>query len=144
MGIYTLALRTSSGTNATAALELRTAASPRIRILEVGIALAAATASTFGLGRPAAIGLTPTAPVTGLAIDPADTPGTVQAAVAWATGPAAPANFLRRFSMPAAIGNAVIWPFPPGQEIVVPASSSIVFWNLATNAVADIYVTWSE
>jgi hypothetical protein len=110
--------------------------------MEIGIFLAGATASTFGLGRPAAIGQTPTAPITVLAEDPGDPAGTVTTALAWGTGPTAPTNFFRRISLPATVGTGVIWTFPRG--LVIPVSSSIVIWNLSSMGVSDIYVVVDE
>lgn len=137
----TLGTRTSDGSIAEAAYELLTGATPgRAKILEIGITLAAATASTFGLGRPAATGITPTDPVNFLPQDPNDViaDGVVQSAVAWGTGPIVPAGYLRRISLPATIGAGVIWTFPEG--LFIPVSSSIVVWNIAVNGVADVYV----
>ncbi len=145
MALYTHAARTSGTVSGDATWELRSG-SDRLYIREIGIFLGAATASIFGLGRPAAIGVTPTSPVTIQAMDPADPAGAAQTAVAWATKPTAPASsiYLRRIGLPAAIGAGVIWTFAPGSELIVPASSSIVIYNLATNGVADIYVVVDE
>lgn len=135
-----IGVRTSSGTDASAAWEIRTGATPgRFKLIELGIFLAAATASTYGLGRPQAIGDTPTSPVDFLSEDPNDViaNGVVQSALAWSTGPSVPSNFLRRISLPATIGTGVIWTFPEG--IVIPVSSSLVLWNLASNGVVDAY-----
>ena len=145
MGIYTHAARTTGTTSGNAAWELRSASTERLYVREIGIFMGAATASTYGLGRPAAIGVTPTSPVTGQAVDPAEAAGTAQTAVAWGTAPTAPTSsiYLRRIGLPAAIGAGVIWTFrDPG--LVVPVSSSIVIYNLATNGVVDIYAEWEE
>lgn len=135
-----LGVRTSSGTDATAGWEILTGATPgRAKIIEIGFFLAAATASVVGLGRPAATGITPTAPVDFLPEDPNDVlaSGVVQSALAWETGPTVPANFFRRIALPATIGTGVIWTFPEG--LVIPVSSSVVLWNLGTNSVLDAY-----
>lgn len=135
-----LAVRTSSGTDATAAWEIITGATPgRAKVLEVGVFLAAATASTYGLGRPQAVGITPTNPVDFLQEDPnnALASGVVQSALAWGTGPTVPTAFLRRVTLPATIGTGIIWTFPEG--LVIPVSSSLVLWNLGTNGVVDAY-----
>lgn len=142
MAIYSLANRTTRGTAATAAFEIRTAATDRPKILEIGISLAAATSSTFGLGRPQAIGVTPTSPITVMAEDTGDPVGTVTTAVAWGTGPTVPVNFFRRITLPATIGAGIIWTFPRG--LVIPVSSSIVIWNIGTNSVADIWIVIDE
>ena len=135
-----LGVRTTSGTDATAAWEILTGSTPgRAKIMEIGIFLAAATASVFGIGRPAATGVTPTSAVNLLPEDPNDViaAGVVRSALAWGTGPTVPTGFLRRISLPATIGTGVIFSFPQG--LVIPVSSSIVLWNLSTNAVVDCY-----
>lgn len=142
MAKYSLGVRTSGVTNATAAWEIRTASGDRAVVLEIGITLAAATASTYGLGRPAAIGVTPTTPVTVLAEDSGAPVGTAQSALAWATGPTVPVNFLRRVSLPATIGTGMVWTFPAG--LVIPVSNSLVLWNLGTNGVVDAWVVLDE
>ena len=135
-----LAVRTTGAADATPAWEIRTGATPgRVKIVELGFFLATATASIIGLGRPVAIGVTPTDPVDFLQEDPNDVlaSGVIQSALAWATPPTIPAAFLRRIALPATIGTGVIWAFSPG--IVIPVSSSIVLWNLSTNSTLDAY-----
>lgn len=137
---YTLAVRTSDGSNAAAAWEIITGATPgRVRLMEIGFFLAAATASIIALGRPAAKGITPTAPVDFLPYDPNDVlaSGVIQSALAWGTGPTVPGDFLRRIALPATAGTGVIWTF--GDGIVIPVSSSLILWNLASNSVLDAY-----
>ncbi len=142
MPIYSLAVRTTGVATATAAWEIRTDATHRARLMELGVFLAAATASVYGLGRPAAIGVTPTTPVDFEAEDPADVAiaSALQSALAWATGPTVPAKFFRRMSLPATIGSGVIWTWPKG--LAIPVSSSLVLWNLAANAVVDAHAVF--
>lgn len=138
--ILSLGVRTVDGTAAKAAWEILTGATPgRVKVLEIGFFLVAATASQIGLGRPAAIGVTPTAPVDFLVEDPSDVlaSGVVQSAVAWGTGPTVPTAFFRRISLPATIGTGVIWTFPKG--ITIPVSSSLILWNIGTNSLLDAY-----
>ncbi len=140
--IASLSQRTSSGASATAAWEIRTAATLRARILEMGISISAATASVFGVGRPQAIGVTPTSPQTFLQEDPNEPTPLATAAVAWGTGPTVPLNFFRRLSTPATIGSGVIWTYPRG--LFVAVSSSMVVWVLATSSVADMWAVEDE
>ena len=138
--IVSLDVLTTGVTTGTAAWEIRTGATPgRARLLELGVFLNAATASIFGLGRPQAIGITPTAPVDFLMEDPNDVlaSGVVQSALAWGTGPTVPTAFFRRIGLPATIGAGVIWTFPKG--IIIPVSSSLVLWNLATGSAVNAY-----
>ena len=138
--LISLGVRTVDGTAAHAAWEIRTGATPgRVKVLEIGFFLVAATASQIGLGRPQAIGITPTAPVNFLVEDPNDViaSGVVQSSLAWGTGPTIPTAFLRRISLPSTIGTGVIWTFPRG--ITIPVSSSLILWNIGTNSLLDAY-----
>jgi len=141
MATYSLANLTTNVTAANAALELRTTATDRVRVEEVGLSLNAATASTFGIGRPAAIGITPTSPITWLAQDPASPAGTAQTALAWGTGPTVPANFFRRWNLPATIGAGFIFFF---DNLWIAVSSSIVLWNIATGSAVNVHVKGDE
>jgi hypothetical protein len=146
MALYTHAARTSGTVSGDATWELRSTSTDKLFIVEIGIFMGAATASTFGLGRPAAIGVGPTSPVTVQAFDTGDPAGTGTTVVAWGTTkPTAPTSsiYLRRIGLPNAIGAGVIWTFGE-RGLIVPVSSSIVIYNLATNGVADIYVTLDE
>ena len=62
MAIYSLSQRTTVTTNAAAAWEMRSTSANKPKLMELAINLAAATASVYGVGRPAAIGITPTNP----------------------------------------------------------------------------------
>lgn len=138
--ILSLGVRTLSGTTAEAAWEIITGATPgRVKLKEVGVFMAATTASTFGLGFPQAVGTTPTTPVDFSQEDSNNVlaTGVVQSALAWAATPTIPLTFFRRISLPAVVGTGVIWTFPEG--LVIPVSSSIVLWNLAANGVVDAY-----
>jgi hypothetical protein len=135
--LYDLALRTTVTTTGAAAMELR-AGARRVRVLEVGISLAAATASTYGLGRPASAG-TATSPVLAQAQDPADIAALASGAVTWSAAPTAPTVFLRRLGTAATIGSGVVWTF---SRLVIPVNGSLVLWNLAANSAAtEVY--WS-
>jgi hypothetical protein len=142
MAIYSFAQRTSSGTAATAAWEIRTTASMRAKILEIGISQNAGTAGVYGFGRPQAIGVTPTSPQTVLAEDNQEVAGNSTIAVAWGTGPTVPSNYARRLSCPATIGAGVIWTFPRGY--IVGVSNSAIIWIIATAPVCDIWVVEEE
>ena len=142
MSKFSLGVRTVSATIAEPCLEIYTAATDRAKILEIGISIVAATASVFGLGRPAAMGITPTTPVTLLAEDTGDPVATVKTALAWATKPTVPTAFLRRVSLPATIGAGMIWTFPFG--LIIPISFSIVVWNITAVSLADIWVVVDE
>jgi hypothetical protein len=133
--------RQATGSAGFAFWELRTASTDRAKVERIGIILRGAAALVMGLGRPGAIGVTPTSPVTWLALDPADPAGTVQTALAWATGPTVPANFFRRFQMNTN-GEGLILTFPT--RLIVAVSSSIVLWGIAQAVARDIQVFGEE
>jgi hypothetical protein len=142
MAIYSIARRTTNTTSGQSAHSLITTSTDRAFLLEAGIFMGAATASTYSLGRPAANGTTPTSPVTLLAEDPGNPAGTVTSALAWSTSPTSPTNDLRRWASPATIGTGVIFTFPRG--LVIPISTNFVLQNLATNGVVDSYFVIDE
>jgi hypothetical protein len=142
MPIYSLSQRTSATSAGVASWEIRTTANARANILEVGLSQNTAVAGVYGLGRPAAIGITPTTPQTFLAEDAAEAASTITACVQWGTGPTSPVNFFRRVSCPATIGAGVIWTFPRG--LIIPVSSSLIIWILATAPVCDVWAVIEE
>ena len=138
---FSIGRRTTDGSSAAAALEI-IAGNSSAKILEIGIALVNATASIIGLGRPAAKGITPTAPVLLLGENSIDGVSNVSTAVAWATGPTVPTSFQRRISLPAVAGSFIVWTFKNG--LLIPAGASMVLWNLAANSVLEVYVVSGE
>lgn len=141
--IYSLGLRSTALTTGLASLTLLTAASQRSIIQEIGVFLAAAAASVFAFGRPAANGVTPAATNLFQAEDPSSVPAVSGGVLAWTTAPTAPTLAQRRWSGPATIGVGVIFTFPRG--ILVAVSSNYVVHNLAaTVAASDIYMTEDE
>lgn len=119
---------------------------------EVEVINATAAAQAFGLGKPAAIGVTPTSPVPAIPLDLklpySTTPGVapsqsqVTTALAWGTGPTVPAAFFARGSFPATVGASVKWTFADG--IWVPAGSTIILWGTGTNAPNDVNILVDE
>lgn len=142
MAIYSLANLTTNTTIANATLEVRTTATDRGKVMELAATLNAATASTFGVGRPAAIGVTPTSPITVLAEDSGSPAGTVTTALAWGTGPTVPVNFFRRWNLPATIGAGFSFVFPFG--LIIAVSNSIVLWNISTTGAVNAHVVVDE
>lgn len=133
MASYGLGARTIVNSAAAAACEVRATSANKPRIMEFSFMQTAApsAAATYGLGRPAAIGV---APSTDAAeqdeVDASGINALARIAVAWGTAPTAPANFFRRWSVPATAGAGVIWSFPKGLSIGL--SSSVVLWLIAT------------
>jgi len=137
MAISSLAQRTTTFTaTTTATVEWRTAAAGRCKVLEVSyINSSAATATSIGLGRPQAIGITPVN-VLFQRDDPADPASVTNGSLSWATSPTVPLIYHRRWGCAATIGVGVVWTFPRG--LVIPISSSLVIWNIATTTASDV------
>ena len=143
MGIYSLSQRTTATAAASASWEVRSTSTNKPKLMEIGISQVAATAGVYGIGRPAAIGVTPTSPQTFLDESDGNAPvGLTTSAVAWGTGPTVPTNHLRRVACPATIGAGAIFTFPRG--LGLPISSSIVVWIIATAPVCDVWAVAEE
>lgn len=144
MALYSMAQRTTATTAASASWEVRSGSANKPAVMELGLIQVTAVAGQYGIGKPAAIGITPTSPQTFL--DESDGSGTGTAAttsaVAWGTGPTVPANFFRRVTCVNAVGAGIIWTFPRGLRL--PVSSSIVVWIIATAPVCDAWAVVDE
>ena len=135
MAISSLALRTTNFTISQACWELRTPASVKPRVLELGIIQVTATAQTLGLGRPQAIGVTPVNVLFQQEED-ADPASVINASLSWGTSPTTPLIFMRRWNSAATAGVGIIWTFPRG--LTVPVSSALVIWNITTAVACDV------
>jgi hypothetical protein len=141
---YTRGIRSTNGTTTEAALEIIAGADVGFRLVgTLSLALAAATASSFGLGRPAAKGVTPTTPTTIPANDGGSINSKATTALAWGTSPTVPASFFYRGSFPNVIGSRSEWALP-ASGIWVPAGQTIVLWNIGATGVTDITFTIQE
>jgi hypothetical protein len=142
MATYSVAVRSTNITINNAVCEIYTPATLGIRVMEVGICQLAAAVVAYGLGRPAAVGVTPG--TTSLfqaeqsTIDPA---AKTNIALSWGTSPTAPLVYLRRCNTALAASGA-IWTFPRG--LYVPPSSSLVIFNITAGSAADIWFVIDE
>ena len=137
MAIFSLALNSTVTTTGASAMDLL-AGTNSPKIMQIGMSLGVATASTYGLGRA---GNTPvqTSGVALLAEGLDSNAALSKLAVAWGTAPTVPANFFRRIGLPATVGAGVIWGFSYG--LAVATATAMEFWNLATNG-NNINVYW--
>ena len=146
MARYAIGLAANATATALAVrAEIRATATNRPRILEITVTNAAATIVTLLMGRSAAIGVTPTAPLTFQALNPADVAAGTTTAIAWGTAPTITGiTPLQRVSFPATIGAGMTWSFQDG--LILPVSGSIIFWNLnaTSSAALDISVVIDE
>lgn len=143
MALYALAQRTTATAAASATWEVRSTSANKPKIMELGISQVTAVAGSYGIGRPGAIGTTPTSPQTFVDEGDGNAPaGNTTAAVAWGGGPTVPTNFNRRLTCAASIGVGAIFTFPRG--LGIPVSGSIVVWIIATAPVLDVYAVVDE
>jgi hypothetical protein len=143
MAIYSLGLRTTDVTQNHANVEIYTPSTLAIKIMEIGLAQVTATACIYGLGRPAAQGVTPVPVLFQAEQNSSDPAAKTNASLSWGTSPTQPTIFMRRVATPAAVGAGVIWTFPRGLQL--PASSSIVIWNISNPTVAcDVWIVIDE
>ena len=143
MAIYSLSQRTIVTAAGGATWEIIPGVR-RPRILEIGLSQVTAVAGTFGIGRPAAIGIDPTTPVLFQAELQGDQAATSAAVVAWTTTPpTVPTVFFRRVTCPATIGAGFIFTFPRGLYCT-PSTTSIVIWVIATAPVCDVWAVLDE
>ena len=145
MGLYSAGIQSVAAAAGATYATLHTGANLKARIREIGMFVNAATASSIGIIRPSNSPAASTS-ILGVAEDSSDPASTVNLDTAWGTAPTVGTNYLRRITIPATIGNGVIWTFNPGEELVVPVSSFLVFWNFGgvAGSVLNMYVKWSE
>ena len=119
---------------------------PEIR--EIGIFNQSGVAAIVGVGRPAAIGVTPGTLTTVQAGNAMDTiAGATTIAASWGTAPTAPSTFMRRADLQAAQGSGVIFTWLPGESVLWSGSAinTLVLWQVSASAVTyDIYVKVAE
>lgn len=133
MAIYSQGSATTVGTVTAPSWDLKASSTNSPKVMEYGLNLGAATASTYGVGRPGNDGsVAQTSPVLLQAENPADPAAQTGTAVAWSTAPTVPTVFLRRCFLPGTIGAGIIWTFPRG--LTIPVSKGLVNWNIAASS----------
>lgn len=128
----------AAGTINTDAIEIINQGTVEAFIKKITCTLVAATATSIGVGRPAAAGVTPTSPVALLAENGVDTT-LVKTAVAWGTQPTQPTNFLRIGAAPATIGAQIEFVFD-GQGVRLAPAQTLVIWNITASSQLNIAV----
>jgi hypothetical protein len=142
---YSLGVASIAAATGATYFTLHTAAANGVYIREIGLFVNAATASSVGLIRPSNTPVATTS-VLGLPQNPSDVASTVNLDTAWSTAPTIGTAYLRKMTIPATIGNGLIWQFPTDAPLVVAASSWLIFWNYGagTGSVLNGYVVWDE
>jgi hypothetical protein len=119
------------------------------RLVELGLACNAATASNLSLFRNTnASYAASTSSSVGQAENPADAAGTSLVDSAWSAAPTVTAaSRIRRFTLPATIGAGLIWYFQNGIWVRnATATDILVVWNEGGSAgsVQNGYAVWEE
>lgn len=149
MARFQLAVRSSNVTTGQAVLEI-IAGNKACRVKCIDLTLVTAVVGIFGIGRPAAKGVTPTTPVNLLPCDGVGDPSLASVALAWGTSPTAPTAYFKRASMPGVIGS--LWPnFEPfalspqgAVGWVISALTTLVLFNIVGGPTLDVGVEIDE
>lgn len=128
---------------------LRAPATEIMRIREIGVTLIAATASRLGLVRATTVSVTPGTTVAGQAVHPLGPASASLLVSSWGTVPVVSASFMRRMSLPAAIGAGYIWTWPADAPMLVGngvAISEVCIANIVAVACSlfEYYVAWED
>lgn len=145
MAIFSLCQNTTVTTTAAPSFDIRASANVAVRLYEWYVNLGAATASTYGLGRPANDATPPVqTSTTALQGEDPNTPASqCTTALTWSTAPTVPAQHLRRIFLPATIGAGALFTFPRG--ILFNASRGLVNWNIAvSSASTNVHLVCDE
>jgi len=136
MAIASLAVRTSNTTTNNANAEVIGSANTGFKAMEMGFTQNTGTASVFGMGVPAAIGVTPGTTSTFVYEDGGNTSTALTTvALTWATSPTNPSVYSRRVSTPATIGAGICWTFPRGFAVL--KAKTLTCSNIGTTVVLD-------
>ena len=142
MARYSQGFRLSATSAGTPLLELIGGAGSRARLVEFGLTPITQVVGSVGLGFAAAIGITPTTPVTFLSEQDNSTLA-VTSAMAWGTAPTLPTYFYRRASVPLT-QDEIVWTWPAGGGLVLLPATSLVLWNFATGPGFDAWAVFEQ
>ena len=128
---------------------IRAPASERGALRELGVSLLAATSTRLGLARATTVSATPGTTIAGQAKNPLSPASATLLVSSWATPPTIPANFMRRITLPAAIGAGFIWTWPADDPLYIGngvAIGELVLANLVAVAPSlfDYYAIWED
>lgn len=142
MAIASLALRTSNATINQAPAQLLCTAGVKCRILELSLVQVTATASSYAIGRPAAIAVSPATTSTFQRDDSADPACVTTVSLTYGTSPTNPTIPHRRWNSAATVGVGIVWTFPRG--IVVPVSGTFTVANITSSVALDLNIAIDE
>ena len=146
MAKYQVSVTTPAAAASAPFATIRAGASSRVRLLELGIFLNAATATSVALIR-ATNAFVPTTSIIGQPYDTNDPASIANVDTAWSTAPTVTvANSMRRIALPATIGAGVIWTFDPMLAVGPAGTAGLVLWNFGSSAgsALNVYAAWEE
>jgi len=128
---------------------IRAPATERGILREFGITLQAATSTRLGLVRATTVSVTPTGSVAGVNHEAGVAAGATTLITGWTTAPVVSSSYMRRITLPAAIGAGVVWTWPVavGPEVGTgSAIGEIVICNLVAVAPSlfDFWAVWED
>lgn len=134
MARYSAAVSKASGASAAWLMGLRCPATNDARVWEIHVLAETAVAGTVDLRRITSAGVGAATSTTPVAEDSSSAAAVAVVDTAFVTTvPAASGVSLRRFALPATIGQGIIWTFPQG--LIVPVSGAIGIYQLSALAV---------
>lgn len=142
MSLASIGVRTTNVTINNASVQLYTTAAVKFTLLECSLVQVTGTASSYGLGRPAALAITPGTLALLQRDDSADPACVTNTALTWGTSPTAPTIYHRRYNSAATIGVGIIWTFPRGLKI--PVSGALVIFNITATVALDVNFAGDE
>lgn len=128
---------------------IRAPAAEACKLRELGITLVAATSTRLGLARATTASVTPGTTKPGRNKIPLAADSGTLLVNSWGTVPVISVNYLRRITLPAAIGAGFIWTWPADDPLIVGngvAIAELVLANLVAVApsVFDWYASWED
>lgn len=134
---------------ATPLVAIRAPATERAALRELGVTLQAATVTRLGLARATAVSLVPTGNFAGQNKQPSAPASGTTLVTGWGTIPTAAAVFLRRITIPGAIGAGFVWSWPADDPLIIGLGSAIaelLLVNLVAVAPSlfDWYAVWED
>jgi len=145
MARFRQGVRSSNVTSAQAVLEIL-AGIKGCRVRNFSFTVATAVTGVFGIGKPAAAGITPTTPTAFLAVDGTSGDRSLTTiALAWGTSPTAPTTFYARTGVAGTVGEFrdLINALQHG-GIWIPPSTTLTLHNITGGPTLDVTIEIDE
>ncbi len=130
--------------------QLRSNASYRLRILEIGVSVASAptTAPSFQISRATSSLGTASTSMNGQPLDAADAASTGIFESAWSGAPTVNTTYHRMMALATTAGGGFIWTWPVDSPLILPVSAALQISNAnasgTTTGTFVAYCVWEE